>query len=514
MKRKDYLLIAIIALLSVSGCFFSSKLDNVKTISDEERTRRLDEALEKLSDYGAPSKYKISYLLSRHDFRTLEKWFENMLQRYKQDVQFEWYLDRAYNAFSQDIVTPNDLDSWVASTGSYIAYAARGIHKAEQGFNARGTKFINETRPSQISEMQRRHDEAAKDLHAAIRKQPSLMPAYAWLIYMTKSSDMQYTAKEILHQAEEQDKRTYTVRSAYLDSLQPKWGGSFEDMNAYAKQLMPYLDLNPRLWDLQGDSYYFRAFELHREKNYEAAVQLYTEALKYGETQKRLKLRASAYSAMGRKDLADADLKKFQAAVARDTSSDSVTGTAADLEGSKYEISEDTVVDPQISLTKIGTYLVLPVEQTVPWGEGYEDVGGRVSRRNVDRIEFMIMRLGKECVDRIALTPLLKKQKISMSKIRIEDALTVGKMMNAQVVILTTINSRGFRNSTNTYFEGITVKAVSVNTGQVLWKSELKGSVIPADSVPYYYFELIYYSVEAQLYDALEQKLKASMQSS
>lgn len=513
MKRKDYLLIAIIALLSVSACISPTKFNGVTTISDEERTRRRDEALEKLADYGAPSKFKIGYLLTRHDFQTLEKWFENILQQYKQDVQFEWYLDRAYNAFSQEIVTLNDLDLWVASTGSYIAYAARGIHKAEQGFNARGIKFINETRPGQISEMQRCHDEAAKDLLAAIRKQPSLMPAYVWLLYMAKSSNMPYTAKEILQQAEEQDKRTYSARSSYLDSLQPKWGGSFEEMNAYAKQLMPYLDLNPRLWDLQGNSYYLQAFELHREKKYEAAVQLYTEALKYGETQKRLNLRASAYSAMGREDLAGADLKKFRAAVARDTSSDSIVGTATDLEGSKYEISEKTVVDPHSSLNKIGTYLVLPVEQTVPWGEGYEDVGGRVARRNADRIELMIMRLGKECVDRIALTPLLKKQKISMSKISIEDALTVGKAMNAQAVIMTTINSRGFRNSSKTYFEGIIAKAVSVNTGQVLWESELKGSVVPADSVPYYLFELIYNSVETKLYDALEQRLNASTQS-
>jgi len=62
VKRIIYLLIAIIALLCASGCISSTKLNGITALSDEERTRRRDEALVKLLDYGAPSKYKTSYL--------------------------------------------------------------------------------------------------------------------------------------------------------------------------------------------------------------------------------------------------------------------------------------------------------------------------------------------------------------------------------------------------------------------------------------------------------------------
>ncbi len=82
-------------------------------------------------DLGQPNLVEVKYLLSARDFMALEKLYENRLDQYEKDVQSEGLLTEAYDIFTpENDIKIEDLDLWVARTGSYIAYAAKGQYKA------------------------------------------------------------------------------------------------------------------------------------------------------------------------------------------------------------------------------------------------------------------------------------------------------------------------------------------------------------------------------------------------
>ncbi|NTW59495.1 MAG: SUMF1/EgtB/PvdO family nonheme iron enzyme, partial [Nitrospirae bacterium] len=268
-------------------------------------------ALKKELDYGGPDKQTIERLLHQGDFPALEKIYEKILQQYKLDVQYELYFIRAYDLLRLGVsVTSEDLDLWVSKTGSYIAYTARGVYKAVLGFNARGTKYISETPARDLERMQRFHEEAAKDLQIAITKNPFVMPAYDALEKMARASDMPFTSKQILQKAEAIDNRIFYIRFQYMRSLQPRWGGSHQQMKDYAKSVVKYADLNPRIWSLQGDVYADIADGYFRDDNYEAAVESYTAALMFGDRTDWLRARAACYYRLGQQEPSHADLRR------------------------------------------------------------------------------------------------------------------------------------------------------------------------------------------------------------
>ena len=140
-------------------------------------------ALKKASDMGEPNVSQIKKMLSSHDFQEVEKLYDNYLRQYEKDVMYERLLALSYDLYSQaNGISISDLDLWIERTRSYIAYTARGVYKAKEGFAAKGGKFIGETSVSQIEEMRRLLNEAAKDLQIATSKKPSFMPAYMWLV--------------------------------------------------------------------------------------------------------------------------------------------------------------------------------------------------------------------------------------------------------------------------------------------------------------------------------------------
>ena len=297
----------------ISVCFFGCQAINYNK-SDvnfaEKQVELSNLALKKVFVYGEPNKNQIKQMLVQHDFRSLENIYEGIFELYKKDVQYENFLQNSYDIFNPDTTEVKDLDLWVAQTGSYIAYAARGAYKTTAGYWARGGKYISETPQENLDKMQRLHEEAVVDLRVAISKNPALMPAYKDLIDIVKASTVPYTARQILEQAVANDKRTFYVRYRYMMSLLPRWGGSYEEMSSFAQESINYVNLNPRLWSLQGEGSADLADNYEREKDYTSAIKSYTAALMFGDRTSWLKNRASCYSKLGQRDLAAIDANK------------------------------------------------------------------------------------------------------------------------------------------------------------------------------------------------------------
>lgn len=215
--------VMIIGIMFFSRIVIASENDNQqKNIDGTDSQKQVvlsNTALKKLVAYGQPNTDQIKKMLAQHDFASLEKIYDGIFELYKNDVQYEAFLENAYAVFTPKNASIDDLHLWVGRTGSYMAYAARGVYLTNAGQWARGGKYINETSQSQMDNMRQLHEDAIKDLRMAISKNPTFMPAYRYLIRIAMMSTVKLTAREILKKAEEQDKRTYYVRYEYMLSL-------------------------------------------------------------------------------------------------------------------------------------------------------------------------------------------------------------------------------------------------------------------------------------------------------
>ncbi len=488
MKVFSIVLLLFTAFISYQPYSYGSNASSMQ------RAEMNNLALKRSLDYGGANEMQVTKLLSSHDFQSLEKWYEDMFQHYKMDEQYEQYLQTAYELFrTQKAKKLADLDLWVNTTESYIAYAARGLYKAQQG-----TYYETENRA-------RLHDEASKDLRIAIKKNPALMPAYKWLMIIARQSKSAYTPKQVLQQAIENDDRTLLVRAQYMVFLKPRGGGSYQEMNAFAKEMIKHVDSNSRLWSLQGEADADRADTYYEERNYDLAIKSYIAALKFGDRVEWLKRRAECYEKLSSKDKSPADYEKVRQYDSRD-SAVIVRSAPANISAFNFELKENSYIDPNLSKYHVQSYVVLPVEHHVQWLNERGSQSEGVVKRNIDKIELMIMRLGKDCVERSKLDAILQEQKLSLTGLTNEKAQYVGKLINADAVIITSIPAMGMYHTESMFFEDIDIKAVSVSTGKILWKSLLKGSVIAdknkhADG-------LVLDVIETRLYELLESKLK------
>jgi tetratricopeptide (TPR) repeat protein len=295
MKRFCTFLLFLFFVAGWTILSFSIQSDTGNPSQDSQRTLA-SESLKKSLEKGEPNLEEIKSLLITHQYQELENQYEMMLKHYKNDVEYESYLNKAYELFnSENNIAVSELDSWVEQTGSYIAYTARGIFKAQKGFQIRGGESIHDTPVNQLDEMIQYHKDAADDLLLAVNKNSTNMPAYVWLVSIGKASSMSFTPRQILEKAIENDPRSFYLRSKYMESLTPKWGGSYEDMANFIEELKGVFSLNPRLWALQGEVDAYKAEEYWRKKDYRTAVEFYSSALKYGDRIVWLEGRAACY---------------------------------------------------------------------------------------------------------------------------------------------------------------------------------------------------------------------------
>lgn len=197
---------------------------------------------------------KVHKMLMEERFEDFEALSKKYAEQFAQDPLYESPWVQIYNS----IAGGNEelgakLDKWVAEKPSAVAYAVRGRYKVSRGYFFRGGKFIDETPPENIEKMQALHEEARPDLLRAIEQDPKLLPAYSALIDIEQGSGSAEDAAYFESEAVKHSPAAYYLRHNYLTSLQPRWGGSYEEMQAYVDKLDEAAKINPRIWSLKGE---------------------------------------------------------------------------------------------------------------------------------------------------------------------------------------------------------------------------------------------------------------------
>ena len=219
------------------------------------------------------------------EFGLLNSALEAYQEEFETDVTTEYKVYDAYQVFSTTLPSYEDLfKSWLEySPQRYAPYLARAHYYYQNGWESRGYSWAKDTSDAQFKQMRFYFQKAAKDIDAALEINPALMSAYRILIGIYNATGNDEGEDRTIETALELFPGSFLVRSIYMRAVQPRWGGSYAEMENFAKKAEEFSDLNPELTALYGFIYSDQGKIQKSKKKYKSAVNMYTKALSFGD---------------------------------------------------------------------------------------------------------------------------------------------------------------------------------------------------------------------------------------
>jgi tetratricopeptide (TPR) repeat protein len=224
---------------------------------------------------------RLPSLLRTRDFAGLERELDALKASVMRDIRYEYLLLDSCTGFTSahPAIAPL-LDAWIARMpSSSNARAARAQHLLGRAFRARGTKWASDTPPQQLEEMAQWAAKAWQDAVDALTIDSTHLCAYDVLIDVARLLGEQELARQVIDRATSVFPGTWVLRTNYMYNLEPRWGGSFEAMAAFAEEAAGSQALNPRLVNLRGHVIMARAAVLELAGAYPLALQECDRAL-------------------------------------------------------------------------------------------------------------------------------------------------------------------------------------------------------------------------------------------
>lgn len=223
-----------------------------------------------------PEQRQIADLLEKRDFAGLESILGARQLAFENDPSTARQLEQAFETFSK-IPRRSEavLSEWVkAAPSSYSARVARGGFHLSRGVEERGGDYFSDTSNEHIQAMEAYFDQSLDDLERSLQlsQKPYLSRRYmmAIMLHTGNRDELKADYLEALKLAP----GSVETRLAYMSSLEPRWGGSYQQMEAFVAESRPALasgDANRLAARIPA----YRAFESIRAKDYPAAhVQL------------------------------------------------------------------------------------------------------------------------------------------------------------------------------------------------------------------------------------------------
>ena len=252
-------------------------------------------------------------LLWHGRFAELSRDIEELQARFEEDPLREyWPLDAA-EAFAS--ATPDldaALDAWVKATpDSFAPYLARGSHGVAVAYARRGSKYMKDTPESDVAAMQRGLLTAVADVVKARTLRPKLVAAMRQELRLLGLSSPRDSLKRVIDDALVVCPSCFQIRATYLNFARPRWGGSYAEMEEFARAVDDRRW--PRLHALRGYVDEDRASLLHHDNRLDEALAASDRACAQGDAADFLTTRARIKLARGDIAGAVADLNRADA---------------------------------------------------------------------------------------------------------------------------------------------------------------------------------------------------------
>jgi tetratricopeptide (TPR) repeat protein len=130
------------------------------------------------------------------------------------------------------------LAEWVRqSPNSFVAHLSKGAHHVNMGFLKRGSGVSADTSAEQIAAMELEFSKAVSELKIAMELRPSSVLPYPLLMRVAAASGQTQAMRGLLAEAQRLSPGTVAARQQAIFYLTPKWGGTFEELDALAASL-------------------------------------------------------------------------------------------------------------------------------------------------------------------------------------------------------------------------------------------------------------------------------------
>jgi tetratricopeptide (TPR) repeat protein len=185
-----------------------------------------------------PTQSEARLLLDSNQFAELDRRFSAVQRNYKDRSITDEDLKVAFRAFyPTDVALEQNYSAWIAQfPKSYVARLARAIYYVKVGEKRRGGAFISETTEEQLGGMEAAFTRASEDLEASLHLDDKPILTYAQLMDIARYVGNGESARAILEAAIKVDRYNLVVRVKYMGTLEPRWGGSEEEMRAFLEE--------------------------------------------------------------------------------------------------------------------------------------------------------------------------------------------------------------------------------------------------------------------------------------
>ena len=258
-----------------------------------------------------PVQRQIIGLLGKQDYAELERVLGGHQWAFEADSTSSLQLENAFAAFRK---VPRSgepaLNEWVAKhPGSYAAFTARGSYYYAQALDARGTAFLKDTADENVEAMRAYMDKARRDLERSLKLTQKPYVSRLVLMGAARTGGGRRGAKVQYAEAVKLAPQSVELRLAYMSNLEPRWGGNYDDMETFVTESRAELK-DPAAADrVAARVPAYRAHELQRKKNFDAALHLYDQSIALHSEARTLCERSYVYSQLKRDVEAFADVK-------------------------------------------------------------------------------------------------------------------------------------------------------------------------------------------------------------
>ena len=234
--------------------------------------------------------------------RNLDDYFTELLRGHYDTPAKRDLIFAAFDVFKGSGAAAETAAAWLAANpDSAYAQLAAGVQKEWAAGVMRGSDSYSATPEHRIEKMRRLVEEASVHLTRALELEPTLSPACVALLDGAKiaSGDSDIIAKRCV----EMDPYSFTVVNSWKNSVEPRWGGSEEEIQQVVDHINQHSDKNPALQSLNTMIAGYTYTTIPYESLGEFQDQLFT-IVKIAPTSRMFEKLSMAYGINGHRKLA------------------------------------------------------------------------------------------------------------------------------------------------------------------------------------------------------------------
>lgn len=228
-----------------------------------------------------PVQRHIVDLIEKRDYEELQRLLGGYQRAFEEDPGTSPRLENAFGTLHRvPRRAETALNEWVGRyPSSYVARVARGSFYQSQGLEARGAAYFKDTPEGNIRAMRAYLGKARTDLERSLKMTQKPYLSHRTLMSIARTSGNRKTERTHYLEAVKLAPQSVELRLAHMTSLEPRWGGSYAEMEALVTESRSQLKDPGAVARLAARVPAERADERQRAKDYVQALKHYDEAL-------------------------------------------------------------------------------------------------------------------------------------------------------------------------------------------------------------------------------------------